>query len=129
MVIIVSKFLDDCYEALQKQADGIAKTLTALEKKEMYSISEKDLFVFLGAGDSYAVAEFGEQVFLSIGKSAVSLSPHEIERLRFTEQVAVIGITASGRSLSTIRKKSLFTCLRERSISVWEISVFLQKMH
>ena len=99
----MSKFLDDCHNAMKKQAESIAKTLKGIDRKEVYTIKDKDLIVFLGAGDSYAVAEFGKDVFLAIGKSAVSLSPHEIERLRLTDRAIVIGITASGRSLSTIK--------------------------
>lgn len=98
----MSKFLDDCHDAMKKQAESIARTLKGIDRKEVYAIKDKDLIVLLGAGDSYAVAEFGEQLFLAIGKSAISLSPHEIERLRLTDRTIVIGITASGRSLSTI---------------------------
>jgi len=58
--------------------------------------------VLIGAGDSYAVAEYGKWIFRSIGLDAISLSPPEVIHLPMDSDTVVIGVTASGRSRSTL---------------------------
>ncbi|MDH4215212.1 MAG: SIS domain-containing protein, partial [Candidatus Thorarchaeota archaeon] len=58
--------------------------------------------IFVGAGDSYAVADYGKWAFLNTGMNACSISPTEIKYIPLDSECIVIGVTASGRSLATI---------------------------
>jgi glucosamine 6-phosphate synthetase-like amidotransferase/phosphosugar isomerase protein len=71
-------------------------------EKNVDIIKDKRLVVFMGCGDSFAVAEYGKYAFLSVHVNAVSLSPSELGGIILDEETLVIGITASGRSLATI---------------------------
>ena len=95
-------FLDACYDAIRLQATGIPKTLQSVPQSNVELIEDKRLVVFVGCGDSYAVAEYGKYALLSVHVNAVSLSPPELKRISLDEQTLVIGITASGRSIATI---------------------------
>ena len=98
----MNEFLDACYDAIKLQATGIPKTLQSVPQSNAELISDKRLVVFVGCGDSYAVAEYGKYALLSVHVNAVSLSPPELKRIALDEQTLVIGITASGRSIATI---------------------------
>ncbi|MCJ7817571.1 MAG: SIS domain-containing protein, partial [Candidatus Thorarchaeota archaeon] len=58
--------------------------------------------VLIGAGDSYAVSEYGKWIFRAIGLDAISLSPPEVIHVPMDSDTVVIGVTASGRSISTL---------------------------
>ena len=98
----MTEFLDACYDAIKLQATGIPKTLQSVQQSNAELINDKRLVVFVGCGDSYAVAEYGKYALLSVHVNAVSLSPPELKRISLDEQTLVIGITASGRSIATI---------------------------
>jgi glucosamine 6-phosphate synthetase-like amidotransferase/phosphosugar isomerase protein len=100
--MIMTEFLDNCYKAIKLQATSIPETLSKVDRKERYTIDDKNLVVFTGCGDSYGVAEYGKWAFLSAGVNAVSLSPPELSRIHLYDNVLVVGISASGRSLATI---------------------------
>jgi glucosamine 6-phosphate synthetase-like amidotransferase/phosphosugar isomerase protein len=98
----MTEFLDNCYKAIKLQAASIPKTLKKVDRKERYTINDKKLVVFTGCGDSYGVAEYGKWALQSVGVNAISLSPPELSRIRLYDNVLVVGISASGRSLATI---------------------------
>lgn len=98
----MTEFLDACYDAIRLQATGIPKTLQSVPQSNVELVSDKRLVVFMGCGDSYAVAEYGKYALLSVHVNAISLSPPELKRITLDEQTLVIGITASGRSIATI---------------------------
>jgi glucosamine 6-phosphate synthetase-like amidotransferase/phosphosugar isomerase protein len=98
----MTEFLDNCYKAIKLQAASIPKTLKEVDRKEKYTINDKKLVVFTGCGDSYGVAEYGKWALQSVGMNAISLSPPELSRIRLYDNVLVVGISASGRSLATI---------------------------
>jgi fructoselysine-6-P-deglycase FrlB-like protein len=97
----VTDFYEMIYNAIMLQAQAIPATLRNVRSEDRYLIKEKRL-VFTGCGDSFAVADYGKWAFKSLGCDATSLSPSELSRLPIDENVVVIGITASGRSLETI---------------------------
>ncbi len=101
-VIKLTEFLKKNYEGIMKQENGIANTIRSVLKEERYALDDKRLVVLLGAGDSYAVADFGRWAFLSVFKNAIAISATELPYLKLDEGCLVIGITASGRSLATI---------------------------
>ena len=98
----MTEFLDNCYKAIKLQATSIPETLKKVDEKERYTINDKKLVVFTGCGDSYGVAEYGKWALQSVGINAISLSPPELPRIRSYNDVLVVGISASGRSLATI---------------------------
>lgn len=98
----MTEFLDNCYKAIKLQAVSIPKTLKNVDRKEKYIINDKKLVVFTGCGDSYGVAEYGKWAFQSVGVNAIALTPPELPRIRLYDDMLVIGISASGRSLATI---------------------------
>jgi glucosamine 6-phosphate synthetase-like amidotransferase/phosphosugar isomerase protein len=98
----MSDFLDSCYAAIQVQASSIANTLESMDVEDEINFKAKRRVVFVGAGDSYAVADFGKWAFLTAGANAFSISPTEIIHIPLDSECIVIGVTASGRSLSTI---------------------------
>ena len=97
----MTDFLDVCYDAIKLQGKGIPKTIESVPSSNLEQIKNKRL-VFVGCGDSYAVAEYGKYVFLSVHMNAISLSPPELKRIPLDENTLVVGITASGRSIATI---------------------------
>jgi len=99
---LVTQFLEICYDAIKKQEQAIPRTIDAVGETEVSVIEEKKQIVLVGCGDSYAVADYGRWALLRVGFNAIVVSPDEIGHLRIGEDTAVIGITASGRSLATI---------------------------
>jgi glucosamine 6-phosphate synthetase-like amidotransferase/phosphosugar isomerase protein len=98
----MSNFLDLCYAAILAQGSSIANTLESADVEDRINFRDNQRVILVGAGDSYAVADFGRWVFLSTGINAYSISPTEIEYIPLDSECVVIGVTASGRSLSTI---------------------------
>lgn len=98
----MTEFLDACYQAIRKQETSFSETLTYMERKEFKLKLRDKRIVLVGAGDSYAVAKYGEWAFREIGYNVMALSAPEICRVPVYEEHVVIGVTASGRSLSTI---------------------------
>ncbi|MHA1883182.1 MAG: SIS domain-containing protein [Candidatus Thorarchaeota archaeon] len=98
----MTEFLDICHDAIKLQSTGIPKTLQSIPQGNVELIRDKRLVVFVGCGDSYAVAEYGKYALLSVHVNAVSLSPPELKQIALDEHTLVIGITASGRSIATI---------------------------
>ncbi|MFW9908790.1 MAG: SIS domain-containing protein [Candidatus Thorarchaeota archaeon] len=97
----MSDFLDSCYAAIKIQEKTIANTLENVKVSDEKELKRKHV-IFVGAGDSYAVADYGKWAFLSAGLSANSISPTEIGYIPLDPGCIVVGVTASGRSLATI---------------------------
>ncbi len=97
----MTEFLDSCYEMIKIQEKSIADTINSVDLKNVSDIAGKRI-VLIGAGDSYAVSEYGMWVFRSVGLDAISLSPPEVIHVPIDSETVVIGVTASGRSLSTL---------------------------
>ncbi|MHA2191450.1 MAG: SIS domain-containing protein [Candidatus Thorarchaeota archaeon] len=98
----MTEFLDACYDAIRLQTKAIPDTIRSVSRNMVESIQNKGLVVFVGAGDSYAVSEYGKWAFLKSSVNAVSLSALELNRIPLDGNIAVVGITASGRSLATV---------------------------
>ena len=98
----MTDFLDSCYAAIRVQASSIASTLESMDVDDKINFRAKRRVVFVGAGDSYAVADYGKWAFLTAGVNVFSISPTEIMHIPLDSECVVIGVTASGRSLSTI---------------------------
>lgn len=98
----MTRFLDACYSAITKQATSIPDTMRAVKDDDVSPLSGKRFVLLLGCGDSYAVAEYGKWALLMIGFNALSVSPPELQRLPVGPDCAVVGVSASGRSLVTI---------------------------
>ena len=98
----MTEFLDSCYDVIKVQEKSIADTINSVDIDNVSDITEKQQIVLIGAGDSYAVSEYGKWVFRSIGLNAISLSPPEIMNCPMDSETVVIGVTASGRSRSTL---------------------------
>ncbi len=81
---------------------AIPATMSAVSGEEGEALRHRRLIVFTGCGDSLAVAEFGARMLLQEGLNAIALSPPELLRVPIDGQCVVIGVTASGRSLSTL---------------------------
>lgn len=98
----MTEFLDSCYDVIKVQERSIADTINSVDIDNVSDITGKQQIVLIGAGDSYAVAEYGKWVFRSLGLDAISLSPPEVIHVPMDSDTVVIGVTASGRSLSTL---------------------------
>ncbi|MHA2187873.1 MAG: SIS domain-containing protein [Candidatus Thorarchaeota archaeon] len=98
----MTEFLDACYDAIKLQVKAIPDTIRSVPKGMIESIQNKRLVVFVGAGDSYAVSEYGKWAFLKSSTNAVFLSALELHRIPLDSNIVVVGITASGRSLATV---------------------------
>ena len=98
----MTEFLDICYDAIKKQEHAIPKTIDAVNETAVSVLEDMKKVVLVGCGDSYAAADYGRWALLRSGLNAFVISPDEIGHLRFSKDTAVIGITASGRSLATI---------------------------
>jgi len=98
----MTEFLDSCYEVIKVQEKSIADTINSVDVNNISDITAKKRIVLVGAGDSYAVSEYGKWLFRSIGLDAISLSPPEIMHFPMDSETVIIGVTASGRSLSTL---------------------------
>jgi glucosamine 6-phosphate synthetase-like amidotransferase/phosphosugar isomerase protein len=114
----VTEFLKACYDAICRQATSIPDTIKAVEDDAFGPLSQKQCIVLLGCGDSYAVAEYGKWAFLAAGISAVSVSPPELQRLPVGRDRAVIGVSASGRSLVTIEALELAKSLGATTVAL-----------
>lgn len=98
----MTEFLDSCYEVIKIQEHSIADTINSVDANNVSDIAGKRRIVLIGAGDSYAVSEYGKWVFRAVGLDAMSLSPPEVIHIPMDSDTVVIGVTASGRSLSTL---------------------------
>lgn len=98
----MTEFLDSCLAAIKAQEKSIADTLKNVDVERASWIAAKRQVILVGAGDSYGVADFGRWALLSAGMNACSVSPTEIAYLPLDSECVVIGVTASGRSLSTL---------------------------
>jgi glucosamine 6-phosphate synthetase-like amidotransferase/phosphosugar isomerase protein len=98
----MTEFLDSCYAAIKVQETSIAETLNSVDNTNVSDITEKKQIVLTGAGDSYAVAEYGQWALRAVGLNAMALSPPELVHIPIDSETVVIGVTASGRSLSTL---------------------------
>ncbi|MFW9957499.1 MAG: SIS domain-containing protein [Candidatus Odinarchaeota archaeon] len=97
----MTDFLDSCYAAIKVQEISLANTLENVKVSDEKELKRRHV-IFVGAGDSYAVADYGKWAFLNTGMNACSISPTEMEYIPLDSECIVIGVTASGRSLSTI---------------------------
>jgi glucosamine 6-phosphate synthetase-like amidotransferase/phosphosugar isomerase protein len=98
----MTEFLDICYDAIKKQEQAIPRTIDAVNATAVSVLEDMEKVVLVGCGDSYAAADYGRWALLRSGLNAFVISPDEIGHLRLGKDTAVIGITASGRSLATI---------------------------
>jgi fructoselysine-6-P-deglycase FrlB-like protein len=99
----MTTFLDDCYRGIRLQVSGIPDTIRAVKEADVGLVEGRRLVVLTGAGDSFAVADYGQWVFLMASIGAVALSPPETHQVGLDSDCLVIGITASGRSLRTVQ--------------------------
>ncbi len=99
---MMTEFLDICYDAIRMQENSIPQTIAAVDDASISELENTNQIVLIGCGDSYAAAAYGRWAFLSAGLNAQVVSPDEIRHLRLDKESVVIGITASGRSISTI---------------------------
>ncbi len=97
----MNEFLDSCYDVIKVQEKSITDTIKSVDVNNLSDIVGKRI-VLIGAGDSYAVSEYGKWVFRAIGLDAISLSPPEVIHVPIDSETVVIGVTASGRSRSTL---------------------------
>lgn len=100
-------FLDSCYRAIKLQESSLAVTLSRELDQNLGVLSGRPLIVLTGCGDSYAVAHFGFWCFQSLGLRPLVLSPPEVERIALDDHCVVIGVTASGRSIATLRSLAI----------------------
>lgn len=98
----MTEFLDACYEAIRKQEDSLSETIKAADDESVRFLRDKRLVVLTGAGDSFAVADYGKWAFLKVGLNSVSVSPLAISQIQLGEDCVVIAVSASGRSIATI---------------------------
>ncbi len=98
----MTDFLDACYEAIKTQETSIFETVKGVSEEDVDLLKNRRLIILTGCGDSYAVAEYGKWAFLGIGLNAVALSPLAISQVQLGEDCVVIGVSASGRSVTTI---------------------------
>lgn len=97
----MTEFLDSCYDVIKIQEMSIADTIKSVDNTGISDIDGKRI-ILIGAGDSYAVSDYGKWVFRAIGLDAISLSPPETIHQPIDSDTLVIGVTASGRSRSTL---------------------------
>jgi glucosamine 6-phosphate synthetase-like amidotransferase/phosphosugar isomerase protein len=98
----MTEFLDICYDAIKKQGQAIPRTIDAVDESAASVLEGKKQIVLVGCGDSFAAADYGKWAFLRMGLTSFVVTPDEIDHYRLGDDTAVIGITASGRSLATI---------------------------
>ncbi|MBE0526239.1 MAG: hypothetical protein IH631_04810, partial [Candidatus Thorarchaeota archaeon] len=87
----MTEFLDSCYEVIKVQERSIADTINSVDLMNVSDITEKQQIVLIGAGDSYAVSEYGKWLFRAIGLNAISLSPPEVIHVPMDSDTVVIG--------------------------------------
>lgn len=98
----MTEFYKTCYETIQAQRSSIANTIDAVDTSQVNSLLDRERVIFVGCGDSYAVADYGRWCMSTAGISSVCLMPQEIRYVPIHRDVLVVGISASGRSLVTI---------------------------
>ncbi|TFG15331.1 SIS domain-containing protein [Candidatus Thorarchaeota archaeon] len=98
----MSEFLQKNHDGIMKQKTGIPDTLGEISNEDIMPLIDRRMVLLTGAGDSYAVAQYGQWALANARCVAVAVSPPEIERYSLDKDCLVIGITASGRSVSTI---------------------------
>ncbi|MHA2236046.1 MAG: SIS domain-containing protein [Candidatus Thorarchaeota archaeon] len=98
----MTKFLNICYNAIKLQEKSIPQAIAEAEKASEFVLDGRKQIVLVGCGDSYAAADYGRWAFLNVGLNALFVSPDELSHLRLDKDSVVIGITASGRSLTVI---------------------------
>ena len=98
----MTEFLDICYDSMKKQEKAIPRTIDAVDETAASVIENKKQVVLTGCGDSYAVADYGRWAFLGVGLTSVAISPLAISQIQLDENCLVIGVSASGRSTTTI---------------------------
>jgi fructoselysine-6-P-deglycase FrlB-like protein len=103
MIDTMSEFLQKYYDGILLQKTGIPDTLSLVSNESIIPLLDRRLILLTGAGDSYAVAEYGQWAMTHARRVAVAVSPPEIERYALDKDCLVIGISASGRSLSTLK--------------------------
>lgn len=110
----MTRFLEACYSAIRAQEKSISHTIKKTEKDNL-TFGDRKRVILIGCGDSFAVARYGQWVFLQNGVNANAFAPPDISRVHLDEKDVVIGVTASGRSVATInalqfsRQKGAFT--------------------
>lgn len=98
----MNEFYETCYAAIRSQGTAIARTIADNDHSPADILQDKDTVIFMGCGDSYAVADFGKWCMQSAGMKSLCLSPDELRYVPLDSGKVVVGISASGRSLVTI---------------------------
>ena len=98
----MTDFYETCYNAILSQRSSIADTMAGVDRDGPRILRDAKRVIFLGCGDSFAVADFGRWCMSAAGISCFCCSPEEIRHLPVSNDTLVVGITASGRSLVTI---------------------------
>jgi len=99
----MSEFLQKYYDGILLQKTGIPDTLRLVSNESIVPLLDRRTILLTGAGDSYAAAEYGQWALTHARKVALAVSPPEIERYALDKDFLVVGISASGRSLSTLK--------------------------
>lgn len=100
---VLTKFLEDTYKVMETQGQGLISTLESVKIERQEALLHQDHIILTGCGDSYAVADYGKWLFLQMGVPSISISPTELGKVPLNSDSTVIGITASGRSLTTVK--------------------------
>jgi glucosamine 6-phosphate synthetase-like amidotransferase/phosphosugar isomerase protein len=98
----VTDFYKTCYNAILSQRSSITDTMAGVDLDYANILRDAKRVIFLGCGDSFAVAEFGRWCMSAAGINCFCCSPEEIRHVPVREGTLVVGVTASGRSLVTI---------------------------
>lgn len=114
--MITTDFLSSCYKTMIQQEQSIPRTLKNVPEGQENILRNADRVILTGAGDSLAVAEYGALLLQELGIHAIALTPTVVNRLPISTGDLLVGITASGRSLSTI--DALQHARKERATSV-----------
>ncbi|MEM2141662.1 MAG: SIS domain-containing protein [Candidatus Thorarchaeota archaeon] len=100
----MSKFLDQYYQTIKSQEHTIPRVLRKnIDDEIKKRFIEARRLIFTGCGDSYGVAQFGEWALQSIGIPSAAISPTEIEQVYLGNDGMLVAVTASGRSIETLR--------------------------
>ncbi|TFF86797.1 SIS domain-containing protein, partial [Candidatus Thorarchaeota archaeon] len=98
----MTEFYKTCYRAILAQRSSIADTIKSVDLSQADTLRSRKDVVFVGCGDSYAVADYGRWCMSVAGISSLCLSPDETRYVPIGTDTIVVGVTASGRSLVTI---------------------------
>ncbi|MBD3407500.1 MAG: SIS domain-containing protein [Candidatus Lokiarchaeota archaeon] len=99
----MTDFLKKTYKIMEIQGKAIIATLESTTLQQPEALLNRQQIILTGCGDSYAVANFGRWIFLNIGIPSVCISPTEIEQIPINSDFTIIGVTASGRSRTTVK--------------------------